>query len=62
MRWIEAAILSPDARHPDPQRPGVTLSFKVISEYGGRILRVAHRQDGNDTKIITVHFDRGAKL
>jgi hypothetical protein len=59
--WIEAAVLSPDWTSADPQRPGVTRSFKRIAERGGRVLRVAHRPDGADVLVVTAFFDRGAK-
>jgi len=41
---------------------GVTLSFRAIPEFGGRVLRVAHRSDGDDVLVITAFFDRGARL
>jgi hypothetical protein len=59
--WIESAVMSPDWTHPDPQQPWVTRSFKVISESGGRVLRVAHRYDGADVLVLSAFFDRGAK-
>jgi hypothetical protein len=61
LAWIEATIAEPDHTEPDPNRPNRTRSFKAISEFGGRFLRVVHRPDGNDILVITAHFDRGFK-
>lgn len=62
MEWIVATLQAPDATRLDARRPGVTLSFKMIAEFGNRVLRVAHRADGTDVLVITAYFDRGAKL
>jgi hypothetical protein len=61
LAWIEAALDRPGWTRPDPRRPGVTLSFRAIPEFAGRVLRVAHRPDGADVLVITAFFDRGAK-
>ena len=58
--WIVAVVSAPDWTQSDP-RPGITRSFKAIPECGGRVLRVAHRPDGDDVLVLSVHFDRGAK-
>jgi hypothetical protein len=59
--WIEEAVSSPDFVEADPHHPERTRSYKAIAEYGGRVLRVVHRPEGDDIVIITVHFDRGAR-
>ena len=59
--WIEATLSSPDWVIPDPRHPDRTHAYKAIAEFGGRVLRVVHRIDEEDTIVITVHFDRGAK-
>lgn len=59
--WIETAISSPDFVGPDPRHPERTRSYKAITEFGGRMLRVVHRPEGDDIVVITVHFDRGAR-
>ena len=61
LRWIEAAIAAPDRVEPDPRHPERTRSFKAITEFGGRVLRVVHRPAADDIVVITVHFDRGAR-
>jgi hypothetical protein len=58
--WIEAALRAPDFVETDPRRPERKRSHKAIAEFGGRVLRVVHRPDGDDIVVITVHFDRGA--
>jgi len=64
--WIETAVGTPDWIEPDPRHSDRTRSYKTIAEYGGRVLRVVHRPEGDDIVIITVHFDtvhfdRGAR-
>lgn len=58
--WVEAAVATPEWTRPDPQ-PGVVRSFRAVPERGGRVLRVAHRPDGADVLVLSVHFDRGAE-
>jgi hypothetical protein len=59
--WVVAAVASPDWTVPDPRQAGVTRSFRLVPERGGRVLRVAHRADGADVLVLSVHFDRGAR-
>jgi uncharacterized protein DUF4258 len=59
--WIEAAVSAPDWIEPDPRHSDRTRSYKAITGYGARVLRVVHRREGDDIVIITVHFDRGAR-
>ena len=59
--WIEAPIRVPDWTASDPRRPNVSLSFKAIAAFGGRVLRVAHRPDDAHILAVTAFFDRGAK-
>jgi len=59
--WIEATVNSPDFVQADPRHPERQRSYKGIAEYGGRVLRVVHRPEGDDIVVITVHFDRGAR-
>jgi len=44
--YIEAALALPDRVMPDATDPTLLRSFKAIPEFGGRMLRVAHRPDG----------------
>ena len=59
--WIEATVSSPEFVEADPHYSDRTRSFKAIAEFGGRMLRVVHRAEGDDIVVITVHFDRGAR-
>ena len=59
---IEAALTSPDRVVPDPTDPALRRSYKVIPEFGNRVLRVVHRPDGDDIFVVTAHWDRGAKM
>jgi len=60
VEWIEVAILAPDWTTRDPD-PLLTRSYKVIADVGGRVLRVVHRPSGDDTLVVTAHFDRDAR-
>jgi hypothetical protein len=60
MPWVEATITVPDYIRPDPLDTTLTRAFRAIPQAGGRVLRVVYRQDGDETVIITAHFDRGA--
>jgi cyanate lyase len=42
--------------------PALSRSYKVIPEFGNRVLRVVHRRDGDDIFVVTAHWDGGAKL
>jgi hypothetical protein len=59
--WVESAIMFADRSERDPKHPERTRSFKAITGFGDRILRVVHRPEGAGIVIITVHFDRSAK-
>jgi hypothetical protein len=59
--WVEAAIAAPDWREADPNFPERTRSYRAEPEFGGRMLRVVHRPEGDDVMVITVHFDRTAR-
>ena len=60
--FIERAIATPQRCTPDPNDSALTRSYKTIPEFGDRVLRVVHRPEGDNIKIVTVHWDRGAKL
>ncbi len=58
--WVEATVTMPDHTQPDPFDPALTRAFRSIPEAAGRVLRVVYRHDGDETVIVTAHFDRGA--
>ncbi len=60
--WVSATISGPDRVFIDPARPDRMHSLKVIGDFGGRILHVVHRPDGGDVVVITVYFDRSARI
>jgi len=62
LSYIEAALTSPDRVVPDMTDPAPSRSYKVLREFGNRVLRVVHRRDGDDIFVVTAHWDRGAKL
>ena len=62
LSYIEAALSSPDRVAQDVTDPALSRSYKLIPEFGNRVLRVVHRPDGDDILVVTAHWDRGAKL
>ena len=61
LSWIEATVAAPDWTVPDPRERGVTRSFKAIPERGGRVMRVAHRPDGDDVLVLSAFFRQGSE-
>ena len=59
--WVEATVVTPDWSGQDPRDPALTRSFKAITAFGDRVLRVVHRPDRDDMLVVTAHFDRGAR-
>ena len=62
LSYIEAALISPDRVARDATDPALSRSYKVIPEFGSRVLRVVYRREGDDLFVVTAHWDRGAKL
>jgi hypothetical protein len=60
--YIDAALAVPDLTVPDRHDARLTRSYKKITEFGGRVLRVVPRADGDDTFVVTARCDRGARL
>jgi hypothetical protein len=58
--WVEATVTAPESTQADPLDPTLTRAFRSIPEAAGRILRVVYRHAGDETVIVTAHFDRGA--
>ncbi|MGH7063603.1 MAG: DUF4258 domain-containing protein [Stellaceae bacterium] len=61
LSYIEVALASPDRVAPDATDPALSRSYKVISEFGSRVLRVVHRPESDDIFVVTAHWDRGAQ-
>ena len=48
LSYIEAALTSPDRVAQDVTDPALSRSYKIIPEFGNRVLRVVYRPDGDD--------------
>jgi hypothetical protein len=59
--WIERTVSAPEWISPDPADPGVERRYRVIPEFGGRVLRAACVETATEIRVLTVFFDRGAK-
>jgi hypothetical protein len=62
LSYIEAALTAPDRVAQDTTDPALSRAYKVIPEFGSRVLRVVHRRAGDDIFVVTAHWDRGARL
>jgi hypothetical protein len=60
--WLERTIRQPTLVEPDPVRPRVLRAFRRIAERGNRVLRVVYARRSGIVRVITVLFDRGARL
>lgn len=60
--WVQRAVDTPDKVEADPSGTGVLRYFRRVPERGGRVLRVAGYPDAGTVRVVTVFFDRGAKL
>jgi hypothetical protein len=59
--WVEAAVEAPQWWEPDPGDAAVERRFRRIDDAGGRILRVACVETGDEIRVITALFDRNAR-
>jgi hypothetical protein len=60
-KWIEETILNPDWTEVNQTDPAVERRFRAISQFGGRILRVASVETNSNIRVISVMFDRNAR-
>ena len=60
--WLERTIRSPKLVEPDPLRPGVLRAFRRIPERDNRVLRVVYVRRTDTVRVITVFFDRRARV
>jgi hypothetical protein len=56
--WLERALWSPDWSETDPVDPSLEHRFKVIPEFGNRVLRVVVNVKASPLTVITAFFDR----
>jgi uncharacterized DUF497 family protein len=61
MEWIELTARTPEWTEPDPRDLTIERRFRVIGEFGGRILRVACVETTTAIRVISVMFDRSAR-
>ena len=62
LAWVEAAVREPDWIEPDPDDSEVERRFRVTPEAGGRILRVPVVETTHHIRVVTVTYDRNARL
>ena len=61
MSWVEAAVRAPLWVETDSKDAMVQRRFRPISQFGGRILRVACIETIGEIRIISAMFDRHAR-
>jgi uncharacterized DUF497 family protein len=58
-KWIDETVLEPD--WVENGNRGVERRFRAVSEFGGRVLRVACVETESTIRVISVMFDRNAR-
>lgn len=61
LEWIERTISTPDLIELDSEDPTKRHAFKVIPEYGDRVLRVIYNESSIPWSIISAYFDRSRR-
>ena len=56
--WIERTIADPAFSERDSKDPSLVRSYRQITDYGNRWLRVVYRESDADFFVVTVYFDR----
>jgi hypothetical protein len=59
--YIEAVVSGPAYTTPDPNDPTLVRAFAPVAAFGGRMLRVVYRRQGDDIFVVTATWDRGAR-
>ena len=59
--WIERTLDAPELIVQDPNDLAVERCFRRISEFGGRVLRVAVNRTVEPQRVVSVFFDRKMK-
>ena len=59
--WVERTARDPDWTLADPRDPALQRRYKVIPEFGHRILRVVCAETDSTIRVISVLFDRNAR-
>jgi hypothetical protein len=58
---VERTLAAPELRAPDPDDADVERLYRKISEFGGRVLRVAVNTTVEPNRVVSVFFDRQMK-
>ena len=61
VEWLERALSAPELILPDLEDPTVERYYRVIPEFGFRVLRVAVNTSVDPHKVVSVFFDRNQK-
>jgi len=61
VEWLQRTLDDPEWTEPDPNDRQVVRHFRVIPEFGGRVLRVAVNTTAQPVQVVSVFFDRSAK-
>jgi hypothetical protein len=59
--WVERTLAGPELCLPDPDDATVERRYRKITEYGGRVLRVAVNTAVEPNRVVSVFFDRRMK-
>ena len=59
--WVEAAVMEPSLRAPDPNDPEVERFFRSIPDRDGRVLRVVVNTRATPWRVVSVFFDRNKR-
>jgi hypothetical protein len=61
LEWLEWTLSEPELLLPDPNDATVKRYYRRITEYGGRVLRVAVNTSVDPVCVVSVFFDRQMK-
>lgn len=61
IEWMLRTLDDPEWSEPDPNDPTIERRFRVIPEFGGRVLRVAVNVEVRPVRVVSVFFDRTQK-
>lgn len=61
VEWVEDTVRDPDWIEPDPNDSVVERRFRIIKDFGERVLRIACVETETTIRVISVMFDRNAR-
>lgn len=59
--WLQKTLLQPQLQHVDSDDPNVIHAFRIIPEYGDRVLHVVYDVSVVPKRVISAYFDRRYK-